>query len=201
MYSTVQECSFEANTNDPYEWKTFEVSADAPYKLYSEQMKAAIKNQMGGGVFYGKIVSPTPGKLVVEKIPMPKPQGGATELEYGKSIEIGVNDTTLYCFPKTWTATEFLASTANGKIVAYFASDDVFATSSSDANVIESYAFDKAGNASTLSLSSKEMRLITNEAVDNYIYVRFASDEATTITPNAWFVSDCVDESILIKDG
>ena len=201
VYLAVQECSFEANTDDPYVWKTFEVSADAPYKLYSEQMKAAIKNQMGGGVFYGKIVSPTSGKLVVEKIPMPKPQGGATELEYGKSIEIGVNDTTLYCFPKTWTATEFLASTAKGKVVAYFASDDVFATSSSDANVLESYAFDKAGNASTLSLSSKEMRLITNEAVDNYIYVRFASDEATTITPNAWFVSDCVDESILIKDG
>jgi hypothetical protein len=94
-----------------------------------------------------------------------------------------------------------LASTAKGKVVAYFASNDVFDTSSSDANVIDSYAFDNANDASTLSLSSKEMRLITNEAVDDYIYVRFTSDVATTITPNAWLVSECVDKSILIKDG
>ena len=200
VYLAVQECSFEASSEDPYVWKTFEVSADAPYKLYSEQMKAAIKNHTGGGIFYGKIVSPTAGKLVVEKIPIPKAQGGAIELEFGKSIQVGANDNTLYCFPKTWTATEFVA-TNKAALTAYFANDDEFETSSSDANVIDSYAFDVDNGVSSLSLSSKEMRLMTNEAADNYIYVRFVSKEATTITPNAWQVSDCVDESIIINSG
>ena len=200
VYAAVQKCDFEPTSTNPFVWKTFNVAADTPYKLYSEQMKAAIKNHGGGGLFYGKIITATPGKLVVEKIPRAAAQGGAIEMEYGKSIEIGANDSTLYCFPKTWTATEFVAST-KGNVVAYFAKDDEFSTSSSDANVIDYYTFTNSDNASVLSLSTKEMSLITSKAADDYIYVRFASDADAAITPDALAASECIDESILIADG
>ena len=168
IYAAVQECSFEPVATNPFVWNTFDVQVEKPYKLYSEQMKAAIKDNIGGGLFYAKIISSTSGQLVVEKIPRAKAQGGAIEMEYGKSIAIGVNDTTLYCFPKTWTATQFLASTT-GDIRAYFAMDDEFATSEDDSNVIASYAFFNSSGTSNLALSSKEMEILTNEASDAYI--------------------------------
>lgn len=200
VYAAVQDCGFEPVTTNPFVWNTFSVSADSPYKLYSDQMKAAIKENIGGGLFYGKIISPVAGQLVVERIPRAAAQGGAIELEYGKSIAVGVNDQALYCFPKTWTASQFTASTT-GKIIAYFATDDEFTTSDSDANVIGAYTFSASNGSSLLSLSTKEMELIAAEAIDDYIYVRFVSDKQTTITPDAWLASDCVDESIMIVSG
>ena len=199
VYAAVQKCDFEPTSTNPFVWNTFSVSADAPYKLYSDQMKSAIKNHGSGGLFYGKMLSSTSGKLVVEKIPRAMAQGGAIELEYGKSVQIGANDNTLYCFPKTWTATEFVAS-GRSNITAYFAKDDEFAMSSTDANVIDTYSFSSGVNPS-ISLSTKEMGLITAKAVDDYIYVRFNSSVSTTITPEMWVASTCVDESILIEDG
>ena len=200
VFSAVQDCGFEPIVSSPFVKETFTLSADAPHKLYSDEMKAAIKNYIGGGLFYGKIISASAGKLVVEKIPRSAAQGGAIELEYDKTIQLTANDQTLYCFPKTWGATQF-AATSNGETIAYFAKDDEFAAGDTDVNLISSHPFVVASGASNLSLSTTEMSLITAEATDDYIYVRFIADQPTTITPSVWLTSDCVDESIVITSG
>jgi hypothetical protein len=80
IYAAVQECSFEPSTTNGFVWTTYHVTADVPCKLYPSQMKTAIKENVGGGLFYGKVIAPVAGKLVVEKIPMASAEGGATLL-------------------------------------------------------------------------------------------------------------------------
>ena len=179
-------------------WDNYEVNTDTPYKLYSNQMKDAIKKYQSGGLFYGKILSSAPGKLVVEKIPMAPVKGGATLLEYGKSVKIGSNDNTLYCFPRTWSATQFLSS-EQVAVSMYVSNQPDFITSSEDANVLGTYAFDWVEGLRALYLSNADLDIITSQLNDNYVYVRFQSSVATTITPSVWKASECVINSISIK--
>ena len=43
------------------------------------------------------------------------------------------------------------------------------------------------------------MNILTSEAVDDYIYVRFVSTTAVDITPKQWNISDCADKSLAIQ--
>ena len=191
-------CDFEPSLVDPFVWNYFDVTEDAPYKLYPEQMKADIKNHTGGGMFYGKIVSSTAGKLVVEKIPMSKPKGDAELLEYGKSVTIAANDVNkLFCIPKTWTSTEFVTST-NYNVEMYASNQVEFSATPDGENVLDSYLFDKEGDKKVLYLSTKEIANLAVQAVDDYIYLRFSSPATITITPNAWDALACLDYSVQI---
>ena len=197
VFLATTNCDFAPDANNAYVWNNFEVVADAPYKLYSSQMKEAIKNQQGGGVFYGKIVSTTPGKLVVEKVPMNKPKGDAILMQYDQAIQVGANDPTLYCFPRTWAATQFIAS-ASAATSVYFSNHPDFTTSTEDANVLAAYEFDKEDGQRALYLSNTEVKSLTDNVIDDYVYVRFQAAAATTITPSAWLASRCVVNSVLI---
>ena len=195
VYLATTKCDFAIDGG--YVWDSFEVTAETPYKLYSSQMKEAIKEQQGGGIFYGKIVSPTAGKLVIEKIPMNKPKGDAILMQYDQPIEIGANDNTLYCFPRTWTATQFVAATSSATSV-YFSNQPDFGVSATDANVLATYEFDAEDGQRVLYLSNVEVSALTDNVLDDYVYVRFQSSSATTITPSAWVASRCVVNSVLI---
>ena len=199
IYAAVQECSFNPVSTNDFVKATYEVGADA-YKLYPSQMKSMIKNNIGGGLFYGKIISPVNGKLVVEKIPMGQAQGGATVLEYGVPVQIAANDTTLYCFPRTWGATQFTATT-NCQTKVFLSNIFDFATVDEDANVLAVYEFSSMSGVRNLSLSSKEMSAIIKSVKDDYIYVRFAASQPTTITAETWDASNCLDESTYIASG
>ena len=197
VFLATTNCDFTPDANNAYVWNHFEVVAETPYKLYSSEMKEAIKNQQGGGVFYGKIVSTTPGKLVVEKIPMNKPKGDAVLMQYDQAIQVGANDPTLYCFPRTWAATQFIAS-ASAATSVYFSNHPDFTTSTEDANVLAAYEFDKEDGQRVLYLSNTEVKSLTDNVIDDYVYVRFQAAAATTITPSAWLASRCVVNSVLI---
>ena len=195
IYLATTTCDFAVDGG--YVWSSYEVTSETPYKLYSAQMKEDIKNQQGGGVFYGKIVSATPGKLVVEKIPMNKPKGDAVLMQYDQAIQVGANDPTLYCFPRTWAATQFIAS-ASAATSVYFSNLPDFTTSIDDANVLAAYEFDKEDGQRALYLSNSEVKSLTDNVIDDYVYVRFQAAVATTITPSAWIASRCVVNSVLI---
>ena len=197
VFLATTNCDFTPDANNAYVWNHFEVVAETPYKLYSSEMKEAIKNQQGGGIFYGKIVSSTPGKLVVEKIPMNKPKGDAILMQYDQAIQVGANDLTLYCFPRTWAATQFIAS-ASAATSVYFSNHPDFTTSTEDANVLAAYEFDKEDGQRALYLSNTEVKSLTDNVIDDYVYVRFQAAAATTITPSAWLASRCVVNSVLI---
>ena len=198
IYVAVQKCDFEPSVSNDFVWATYTVSADAPKKLYSSEMKAAIKNNTGGGLFYGKVVSGVSGKLVVEKIPLASAQGGAILMEYGKPIQIEANDTNaLFCFPRTWTATQFQSITDFG-IKMYVSNTSDFTTTEGDANTLNSFVATATDNMRLIYLSNKEMVDLTKKSKDDYVYVRFRCASAVSITPNAWTASDCAGDSYLI---
>ena len=191
-------CDFEPSLTDPFVWNYFDVTKDQPYKLYTEQMKEDIKEH-SGGLFYGKIVAPVAGKLVVEKIPKSKPLGDAELLEYGKGVTLAANNTDkLYCFPKEWTATEFVAPTAYN-ITMYLSNQPNFEAVEKGENVLAAYSFDTEDTNKILHLSTKEIATLKAQAKDNYIYVRFQTAVATTVTPNPWESLACLEYSVQIN--
>ena len=195
IYLATTTCDFAVDGG--YVWDSYEVTAETPYKLYSSQMKEDIKNQQGGGIFYGKIVSSAPGKLVVEKVPMVAAKGGAIMMTYGQSFELKANDTTLYCFPRTWSATQFLSSVQT-PISMYVSNQPNFAASDADANVLGSYAFGVEENQCVLYLSNADLSSVMSQLLDDYVYVRFSSPVAVSITPDAWNASRCMLNTVMI---
>ena len=195
IYLATTKCDFAIDGG--YVWDNFEVTSETPYKLYSSQMKDAIKNQQGGGIFYGKIVSSTPGKLVVEKIPMSQAQGGAVMMTYGQSISLKANDNTLYCFPRTWSATQFLSS-AQTAVSMYVSNQPDFTPSIDDANVLAGYEFEYEEGQRVLYLSNADLAPVFSQLSGDYVYVRFSTSAATAITPSAWTASRCMVNSVMI---
>ena len=190
-------CDFEPSLLDPFVWNYFDITEETPYKLYSDQMKEDIKNHTGGGMFYGKIISSSAGKLVVEKIPMSKPKGDAELLEYGKQITVAANDANaLYCFPKKWTSTEFVA-TSNRSVEMYVSNQADF--SFDGTNVLTTCSFDTEGSEKVLYLSTKEIADFAAQASDDYIYVRFKATSTISIMPNAWETLACLEHSVQIN--
>lgn len=196
VFVAEQECSFVADAFDPYVFSTFTVAKDAPHKLYSEQMKNFISNHTGEGVFYAKVVASSAGKLVVENIPMAAAEGGAEVLVYDKSVQVKSSNQ-LYCFPRTWKATQFVAPQGN-KIQMLVSTTADFTSSTTDANVLAAHDFALVEGQRTLQLSSYEMGVITSQATGDYLYVRFLSDAPVQITPTEWVTSSCLDKSYLI---
>ena len=196
VYVAEQECSFAADESNPYVFSTFAVAKGAPYKLYSEQMKSYISNHTGEGIFYAKVVAPSAGKLVVEKIPMAAAEGGAEMLVYGKSVQVKSSNQ-LYCFPRTWKATQFVAPQGN-KIQMLVSTTADFTPLTTDVNVLATHDFAMVEGQRTLQLSSYEMGVITSQATGDYLYVRFLSDAPVQITPAEWVTSACLDKSYLI---
>ena len=198
VYVAVQECSFVPSLDDPFVWKNFAVAQDTPYKLYSEGMKADIKEQKEGGVYYAKVIAQGAGQLVVEKIPMSTIDATAQLLEYGQSLSINTESNQLYCFPRTWTATEFKASTT-GEVKLYVSNVADFSASVDDPNLLTTYDLDIVNGARLLQLSTQEMNVLTSYAQGDYIYVRMVAANPTVLTINEWTASDCADNSTLIR--
>ena len=193
------DCSFVPEVNNGFVWGYYDVTESNPKKLYTQNMKDAIKDSQSGGLFYAKITAPVAGKLVVEKIPMAAAQGDAILMEYGKTIHMEANDTNqLYCFPRTWEATQFIASTSNS-LTMYASPSTEFGIASANGVTRRIYEYCLDGGQRMLYLSDIEMEDITSKAVDDYIYVRFNCKSATSITPELWETSVCASQSKLIK--
>ena len=194
------QCDFTPNASDSYVFDNFEVAADHLYKMYPSDLQSVIDSKAGDGIFYAKIISSSPGKLVVEKCPLGAMLGGAKLLEYNKPVELKANDNTLYCFPKTWSSTQFVSSSPF-ITKAYFSNTNEFIAEEGNANLLATYTFMTDGTEKALWLSSSELSVLAQKALDDYIYVRFQCAQPTTITPYMWAASDCADQSTLIISG
>ena len=197
VYLASGQCEFLPSLSSGYVWGCYEVKPGEPFKLSNKRINDEIVNNGAGGLFYGKVLSKSSGKLLVEKIPLNSAQGNAIELEYNAPISLKANDNTLYCFPKTWKATQFIANTSL-QVKAYFSNVPEFVCTDDDAKVLAQYAFYQVDDVRELCLSSSEIETLTDETIDDYIYVRFKSSKATVITPYQWGASYCADKSSLI---
>ena len=192
------ECHFTPVDASVYVKTKYDLDANTHKVLTLADMQSAIDNWIGAGIFYGKVLSDAPGKLVIERIPLGEIQGDAILLKHGESVQLQANDNRVFCFPKTWKSTEFLANTQH-LIAMHVSNTPEFEPG--DANVISKYAFSKDGNNRQLQLSTGDIAALGASATDDYLYVRFVGDKATTLTPSLWAVSSCVANTVLIQSG
>ena len=195
LYFATTECNFTPSETNEYVYKYYDITSDAPLKMYSSQMKADIDYSKDGGIFYVKIVSPSAGRLIVEKIPLDPPAGNATRLEYDRSVTAAsAND--LYAFFRTWrSATAFVA---DQPIEMEVSNSHLF--DDSQAYVfVRTYSSEFVDGKHTLALTTAEMLDLVGRMLDNYIYVRFNVSSPTTITPMRWEFSECVDNTMILQ--
>ena len=192
------ECQFTPVDASVYVKAKYDLDANTNKVLTPADMQAAIDNWIGAGVFYGKVLSDAPGKLVIERIPLGAIQGDAILLKHGESVQLQANDNRVFCFPKTWKSTEFLANTQY-LMAMHVSNTPEFEPG--DANVISKYAFSKDGNKRQLQLSKGDISNLGTSATDDYLYVRFVCNKSTSLTPSLWNVSSCLANTILIQSG
>jgi hypothetical protein len=178
-------------------WDMYTIAQDMPHKLQQQEIVDIIKAHKNGGVYFGKVLSPMAGKLVVEKIPMAPIEGGATLLEYGKSVDISSADQ-LFCFSRTWGATEFVSSVGRG-ISMYMAATPDFEASAGDANVIAYHDFTAISGQGYNYISKTEIEKLLENVSGDYVYVRFQCAQPATLTVNAWDASSCANKSLMIR--
>lgn len=194
-----RECDFYPSKASGFVWTSYNVASDKPHVLSIDSINAAVKKQDGGGIFFAKVISDNVGKLTIKKAPLSPIQGGATLLEYGKSVDV-TDSNQLFCFPRTWGATEFVSPTAY--VMHMYAANNVeFTPSSDDANILAYYSFVLKNNSRTLQLSYQDIMQLLSEAKDDYIYVRFQCNKAITLTPKVWTPSSCASQSLLVSSG
>ena len=192
------ECNFTPVDASVYVKAKYDIDKDTPKKLYTADMQNAIDNWIGAGIFYAKVISEGSGQLVIERIPLGDIQGNAILLEHGKSINLQANDERVFCFPKTWKSTEFLANTQY-LLDMYVSNTAEFEID--DANVITKYAFSKEGSGRQLQLSTADISTLGASSSDDYVYVRFQCNSSVSLTPVLWNVSSCVANTILVTSG
>ena len=197
VWLAVQYCEFTPNNTSSFVWDTYNLTSEVSHKLQSQQIVDIIKEHKEGGLYYAKVIAPVAGKFVVEKIPMSPIQGGATLLEYGKSFEV-FNADQLFCFPRVWTATEFI-STANKDITMYMSAGPDFTASNDGANLIAYHSFSAQGGQYYNYISNTEMANIVKSLSDDYVYVRFQCATPTIIVPEIWDASSCANKSLMIR--
>ena len=190
------ECDFLPSTASGYVCAHYNVEPGVPYRVHNQDIKDLITANTGGGIFFAKVLSSKEGSLLTENIPMSEIQGGATLLEYGKSVTVS-NANDLFCFPKQWGASMFTTTTKK-QVTMYVAHSADFTASADDANVVGVAPFGLENNARALYLSSTELNAYKSGLTEDYLYVRFESEVPVTITPDMWSASVCADASTLI---
>ena len=192
------ECHFTPVDASVYVKAKYDLDDATNKVLTPAEMKSAIDNWIGAGIFYAKVLSDAPGKLVVERIPLGAIQGDAILLKHGEPVQLKANDDRVFCFPKTWKSTEFLANTQYLMAMHVSNTPDF---EPGDANVLTVYPFTKENGKRKLQLTSGDISNLGTSATDDYLYVRFTCNTATTLTPQKWNVSSCVDNTIYIPVG
>ena len=187
-------CDFEPKKENVFVYTNYPVSKDAPYKLYKEQMKNDIDKSTDGGIFYAKILSPSAGRLVVEKIPMSGAMGGATVLAYDQPVQVMANDSiSLFAIPKTWKkATQFVIEGATD-VQMQMSNNYLFEKATGI--FVNRYVATEMDGEMAVSFTSTELKPLVDKVLDNYLYIRFVSSNTITVTPKLWEISDCVDNT------
>lgn len=165
-------------------------------KVTSELIQGYVQDQENypneAGMYFVKCYSEGPGILKVERVPMAPPQGGAKLLRYGVTTPISANDMdALYAIPYTWdTATIFVTPTDHVFRMYIGATHDF-----TKETAIVSYKFHANESGHWFGLLSQEMKALWANATGQYLYLRFECSEKTSVTPNRWGVSDCINKT------
>lgn len=138
------------------------------------------------GMYYGKFYSNGTGVLKIERVPVAPPDGGAVLLEYGKTVSINADDTQLYALSKDTVSLRFDSPTE------YILRMYVGATADfTPETALATYQYAVYEGGHTLMLTADELAALWAKTSGKYLYVRFATNAATTVTPDIWYPSEC----------
>ena len=150
-----------------------------------------------GGVYYVRFASIEDAELVVEKQPITGPMADAIRLEINESVKVGSNDNEqVHYFPIDWKNRNIqFVSTVNTPVKAYFATDVVFEANNTESKLIAIKNFVDQDGEMQLSLSEKELSVLANSVVGEFVFVKLVADKSTTITPLYWDACYCAKNS------
>ena len=192
VWVATDNCNFTPSVMSSYVRNTFDISNAVSYKLYADDMDAAIKEAQNGGIFFGKVLSTTVGKFVIEKIPEAPPAGGAILLEYDKPVSVKANTNQIYAFPITWTNATMFKPSTTGNFQMQISNSHRFVDSTGifvsdfSASTYDVYA---------VHITSSNLKSLTGAAKDKYLYVRFITAKDIQVTPHLWAASPCLDKT------
>ena len=138
------------------------------------------------GMYYGKFYSNGTGVLKVERIPVAPPDGGAVLLQYGKTVSIEANDTQLFALSKDTVSLRFDSPTDYILRMYVGAAADF-----TPETALATYQYAVYEGGHTLMLTADELAALWAKTSGKYLYVRFATNAATTVTPDIWYPSEC----------
>lgn len=141
------------------------------------------------GMYFAKVKSTAPGELKVIKAPHAALDQNAILLRYDKSYPIDANSQGIYAIPRSWIVdVQFTASTEHLFSVVFSKTANFGA-----ADTLRTYSLKRSEEGRWTGITSTDMTNMWGQMPGdkNYIYVRFICTEATIVTPERWFVSDC----------
>lgn len=149
------------------------------------------------GMFFAKFYSSAPGGMKITKIPSLPPRGDAIIMRYDHTYALSAYDTTIYAMPVSWKEdVQFTTPTAH-LFSMTIANDPDFA----EAHILATYSFDPYAEGHIIGIYGTQLKDFWKKAIDKFLYVRFICSEATTVTPEKWTVSPCLNNAKLINKG
>lgn len=141
------------------------------------------------GMYFAKVKSSAPGELKVIKAPHATLDQKAILLRYDKSYPIDANSKGIYAIPRSWNVDLQFTATTEHMFSIVFSKTATFGA----ADTLNTYQLKKTETGRWIGITSTDMTNMWGQMPGdkNYIYIRFICTEATVVTPERWFVSDC----------
>ena len=146
------------------------------------------------GMFFAKCYSNEDGMLIVKKVPQAPPRGGATLLKYDQRVVIKANDTAaLYAIPQSWDTATIFTTPTDYIFRMYISTEPEFYLK----DAFASYQFLASDKGHWLGLFKEEMRALWEKTTEQYLYVRFECAARTTLLPEIWVPSNCMEKELI----
>lgn len=206
IYLSGETCNFEPTTTDPWVLKdtVFTIEPSSKLKISAELNESLTKIGYGG-VYYAKFVSKESAQIQVKKVPLSDPLGGAEALVYDRETKLNNGESGLYyILHKSWSknATKFIVK-GSKKVKMYFGKDNTLDPADSKTYIAE-YVLSETADGCILELSSAELTWLSEYVgtKENYMYIKFVSEDAATVTPVLWSdVKENVNNTLLLRAG
>ena len=163
----------------------------------SANLLSMIKQYGEGGLYYAKFISDENAQLVFDYKPMSPEMARAIRMNMNEPAVVKANDVEqYYYFSKEWEKQSvYFQSTKKDTIIAYFGATPTFTLEKDDKNYLGSYTFFPEAGKATLHLAKKELAALATSCKTDFIFVRFEVPVATSILPQVWDASPCIDNS------
>lgn len=150
------------------------------------------------GVFFSRFSTTAPGTLRVEYKPETGPAGNVTLLQYDQPATVSANNTdNVYAIPTSWDSDTRFFTPTNHVFKMYVGTTPDFIIE----DAIRVYQFSPIDEGHELCLTSSALQTLLNQAEEPFVYARFECTASTTVTPELWSASNCIQQSTIISSG